>query len=44
MRSAFLLSFIGMFLATVAQAQDAEPPNDERNTVVKATYLITGLH
>lgn len=44
MRSAFLLSFVSMFLATVSQAQEARPPKDEETTVVKATYLITGLH
>jgi len=44
MRSAFLLSFVSMLLATVTLAQDAEPPTVEEATVVKATYLITGLH
>ena len=44
MRSAFLFSLVGMFLAIAALAQDAEPPKDEETTFIKATYLITGLH
>src|SRR5690349_20689817 len=44
MRNAFLLSFVGTFLAIVARAEDAEPSIDEKAAVVKATYLITGLH
>ena len=43
MRSVLLLSLVGMFLASVARAQEAEPPKEE-TTVIKATYLITGLH
>lgn len=44
MRSAFVLSLLGMFLATAARAQDPAAPKAEETTVVKATFLITGLH
>lgn len=43
MRSVLLLSLVGMLLPSVARAQEAEPPK-EQTTVIKATYLITGLH
>ncbi len=44
MRSAFVLSAAAMFLVSMSPARGAEPPKEEETTVVKATYLITGLH
>lgn len=44
MRFPFLLSIASTALTTLAYAQDASEPKAERVTVVKATYLITGLH
>ncbi|MDZ4779991.1 MAG: cation transporter [Planctomycetia bacterium] len=44
MRFPFLLSIASTALTALAYAQDASEPKEEGVTVVKATYLITGLH